>query len=104
MEVHGEVVRKTDRPPPESFEEVGDRLNRITADLNSHEEALGWLRTNLGNKIAEAREEATCRHAEMQAAVDEEIERRLLERKQEGILIGAGILLQFVGAAVIVAC
>ena len=101
---HGEVIRREDRPPPASLDEVGERLNHIAAALNSHERALGRLREGFEHEIADARSEASRRHDEIQVVIDEEFSRMLSERKREGILIGLGVLLQFIGAALIVVC
>ena len=100
-QIEGLVVRPTDRPPPKSFADVGQLLNDIAATLNAHEKEFIARAEKHRDEVAEARADAARRHEEIAAAVDEEIRHRLLERRHEGLAIGAGVLFQFAGAAVL---
>jgi hypothetical protein len=99
----GLVERKTDRPSPQTFEEVGERPNAIAEHLNAHEREIGAeadrvegsIRKDLGKLKAEWGE----RHAEIRQAAAEETKQRIAERKTEGFLFAVGVGLQLAGAA-----
>lgn len=97
----GCVQRPTDRPPPDSFEEVGIRLNELVEVLNRHEEKFLNRAARAREELGAAQAEAVRRHEETQNQMRSEAEERLADRKREGMLFVFGVGLQIAGAVVL---
>lgn len=99
------VGRATDRPAPASFEEVGERLNRIAEDLNRHEQEIKEraerLARDLRSELDQVESESTQRHEERDHRIEADTRNRFAERKREGIVFAGGVVLQLAGVVVL---
>lgn len=103
-----QVRRSTEVPPPESLEEVGERLNQIRGDLNRLEElqsdAKRAIEQKLETEVQQVRREATGQAERLDDRIGEQTRRTLGERKREGVTFLVGVLCQMVGAILLLIC
>jgi hypothetical protein len=97
--------RPTDLPPPENLAEVGDLLNTINLNLNELDQKIidreNHVKEQLNRQVARLHAEITSQTGELDAQVQREIEERVKGRKAEGALFSVGVLLQGLGAVVL---
>jgi hypothetical protein len=98
----------TDSAAPTDLVEVGRRLNDLAKFTNSVVDKLAdrerVIRTYLDNKAAELQAEIRRETEAVDDRVEKEIRNRLRDRKQEGAIFAVGVLFQFAGAGVALAC
>jgi hypothetical protein len=99
--VEAKVIRATDRPPPRSFEDAGEALNAIRADLNRIEEMHHDLRRATGAEVGRVRGETSESTSRLREEVAEETRRELRARTLEGVIFFFGVVVQIFAAGVL---
>jgi hypothetical protein len=91
-------------PAPTSFEEVGKYINVIRQDLNRLEGMHHDETERIDSEMAQLSEQARAQEARLDERINEQVRRTLADRKREGLTFLAGVVLQIVGAVVLLTC
>jgi hypothetical protein len=97
--------RPTDLHPPRDLAEVGERLNIVNLNLNELDQKIidreDNIKEQLDREAARLRAEINSQTEQLDARVEHEIEERVKSRKAEGAMFSVGVLLQAVGAFIL---